>query len=199
MSLVFLKGFGVGGSLIVAIGAQNAFVLSQGIKKEYWIIIPLICAVCDALLIIAGVGGMGHIVADNPEFARYAAWGGAAFLFCYGFGSLRSAFKKSTLDESQRHMTTVGAAILTTLALTLLNPHVYIDTVLLIGSIGSQFLNEQKILFGAGAICASFIWFFSLSLGGSLLKPLFQKEISWRILDTLICATMWSIGTSLVL
>lgn len=199
MSLVFLKGFGVGAGLIIAIGAQNAFVLTQGIKKEYWIIIPLICAVCDALLITAGVAGMGRIVADNPELARYTAWGGAAFLFWYGLCALRSVFKKNSLDERRTGTATLGAAILTTLALTLLNPHVYIDTVLLIGSIGSQFINEQKIMFTAGAICASFTWFFCLSLGGTLLKPLFQKQRSWRILDSLVCVTMITIGFSLVL
>ena len=199
MLLVFLKGLGVGAGLIIAIGSQNAFVLTQGIKKEYWIIIPLICFICDAVLIILGVAGMGGLVSSNPGLIRYTAWGGAIFLFWYGFIALRSAFKRGSLDESRINVATLKATIITTLALTLLNPHVYLDTVVLIGSIGSQFLHEQKIFFASGAILASLIWFFLLSLGGSLLGPLFKKNISWKILDTLVCITMWSIGGSLIL
>ncbi len=199
MVLVFLKGFGVGAGLIIAIGAQNAFVLSQGIKREFWIIIPLICSVCDAILITAGVSGMGQLVSENPRFSQYAAWGGATFLFWYGAMALRSVFKSTVLDESQVATATFKTAILTTLALTLLNPHVYIDTVLLMGSIASQFMGDEKMLFAAGAILASFIWFFLLSFGGSLLKPLFQKPISWKLLDGFVCVTMWSIASSLIL
>lgn len=199
MTFIFLKGLGVGAGLIVAIGSQNAFVLSQGIKKEYWILIPLICSVCDAALICVGIAGMGSMVKMHPELLRYTAWGGALFLFWYGFLSLRSAFKRGRLDESRIKVATLGATVLTTLALTLLNPHVYLDTVLLIGTIGSQFVHEQKIVFGAGAITASFIWFFVLSLGGSLLAPLFKKPMSWKILDSLVCVTMWTIGSSLIL
>ena len=199
MSLVFLKGFGVGAGLIVAIGAQNAFVLTQGIKREFWIIIPFICAMCDAVLITAGVSGMGQLVSENPQFSQYAAWGGAAFLFWYGAMALRSVFKSTALEESSIAKVTFKTAILTTLALTLLNPHVYIDTVLLMGSIGSQFMGDEKVLFAAGAITASFVWFFLLSVGGSLLKPLFQKPISWKALDGFVCVTMWSIASSLIL
>ena len=125
--------------------------------------------------------------------------GGATFLFWYGAMALRSVFKSTVLDESQVATATFKTAILTTLALTLLNPHVYIDTVLLMGSIASQFMGDEKMLFAAGAILASFIWFFLLSFGGSLLKPLFQKPISWKILDGFVCVTMWSIASSLIL
>ncbi|SLM31942.1 putative amino acid transport protein (LysE family) [Desulfamplus magnetovallimortis] len=199
MILVFFKGFVVSAGLIIAIGAQNAFVLTQGIKRQHWLIIPLICAVCDALLISAGVAGMGTIVSDYPEFTRYVAWGGAAFLFWYGFKSLQSVFRPGTLEESNRETSTVGKAVATTLALTFLNPHVYIDTVLLIGTIGSQFPDGEKFLFAAGAMSASFVWFFMLSFGGRLLKPMFQKTVSWQILDSFVCATMIFVGVSLII
>ncbi len=176
---------------------QNAFVLSQGIKREYWILIPLICSVCDAALISVGIAGMGSMVKMHPELLRYAAWGGALFLFWYGFLSLRSAFKRGRLDESRIKVATLGATVLTTLALTLLNPHVYLDTVLLIGTIGSQFVHEQKIVLVQGPLPPRLYGFCSQP-GGSLLAPLFKKQISWKILDSLVCITMWSIGSSLI-
>ncbi|MBU0463663.1 MAG: LysE/ArgO family amino acid transporter [Proteobacteria bacterium] len=198
MLLTFLKGFGVGSGLIIAIGAQNTFVLSQGVRRNHYIIIPLICAVCDALLIILGVTGMRTLVASSKSLSLIAGIGGAGFLFIYGIGSFRSAIKGGSLSANQRTESSFKTAILTTLAVTLLNPHVYLDTVILLGSISSQFKQPGHIFFGAGAVMASFVWFFPLSLGGKILAPLFTKKSSWRVLDTLVGMTMWAIALSVV-
>lgn len=198
MLLTFLKGMGTGGGLIIAIGAQNAFVLSQGVRKNHYILIPLICAVCDAILVAVGVAGFGSFIASSKVLSQVAGIGGAVFLFCYGIRSFRSALKGERLESDQKGETSLKAAVLTTLAVTLLNPHVYIDTILLLGSIAGQFQAPGHLIFGAGAIAASFIWFFALSLGSSLLAPLFKKELSWRILDSLVGMIMWAVAISVL-
>lgn len=195
----FAQGFGIGGGLIVAIGAQNAFVLSQGVRRNYPITIALICALCDATLILLGVAGVGSIVANNPLLGQITVWGGAAFLVWYGALSLRSALRGGTLETDGGKASSLRAIITTTLALTLLNPHVYLDTLVLLGSISGQFEGMQRWIFGFGAVSASFLWFFSLSIGAGFLAPLFRKKIAWRILDGLVCIVMWSIAASLVL
>ena len=195
----FLQGFGAGGGLIVAIGAQNAFVLSQGVRGNHHLTIAIVCILCDALFITAGVAGIGGMVSTNPALAQWVSWGGAGFLFIYGCGSLRSAIKGGSLETSDRAALSFGAAILTTLAVTLLNPHFYLDTVILLGGISSRFHGENRLLFWAGAVSASTLWFICLSLGGQMLAPIFKKRISWRILDTLVWATMWLIAASLIM
>jgi L-lysine exporter family protein LysE/ArgO len=195
----FLQGFGAGGGLIVAIGAQNAFVLSQGVRGNHHVTIGLICILCDAIFITAGVAGVGGTVSANPALAQWVAWGGAGFLFVYGCGSLRSAVRGGSLETSDRTALSLGAAILTTLAVTLLNPHFYLDTVILLGGISSRFHGEHRLLFWAGAVSASTLWFICLSLGGQMLAPIFRKQLSWRILDTLVWATMWTIAASLLM
>ncbi len=198
MLMPFIQGFGIGGGLIIAIGAQNAFVLSQGVRRNYLLAIPLICSLCDMLLIAIGVAGVGTIVAQHPQITRIASWGGAAFLFWYGLRSLRSALRGEALEAGENTIRSLRSAILTTLAVTLLNPHVYLDTMILLGSISGQFEGNGRLLFGAGAMSASVVWFFSLSLGGRILTPLFQRPIAWQILDSLVCVTMWGIAASLV-
>lgn len=198
MLLTFLKGFGIGSSLIIAIGAQNAFVLSQGVKKNHYILIPLICAVCDALLIFLGVSGMGALLSSSRSLSLVAGFGGAGFLFIYGISSFKSVFKGENLACDQKPAATLKTAILTTLAVSLLNPHVYLDTVVLLGSVASRFEEPGNFVFGAGAILASFTWFFSLSLGGKLLSPLFARESSWKVLNTLVGITMWTIAASII-
>ncbi len=198
MLLTLIKGFGAGSGLIIAIGAQNAFVLSQGVRKNHYIVVPLICASCDAILIALGVTGVGSAIASSKILSQFAGVGGAVFLFFYGMGSFKSAIKGGSLSTDRKAQTSLKAVVLTTLAVTLLNPHVYIDTVILLGSISSQFENLGRIWFGAGAALASFVWFFSLSFGGGILAPVFKKEMSWRILDTLVGITMWVIAISVV-
>jgi L-lysine exporter family protein LysE/ArgO len=199
MIIIFLKGFAAGASLIIAIGAQNAFVLSQGIKKHHYIIIPFICTMCDGVLIFLGISGAGVLIASNHGLRLAAGAAGAVFLTGYGFMSFLSAFKGGTLNPArQTGGISFKAAVLTTLAVTLLNPHVYIDTVLLLGSIAGQFQSPGHYYFGAGAFCASFIWFFSLSIGGRFLAPFFARQISWRILNACIGTIMWAIAVSLI-
>jgi L-lysine exporter family protein LysE/ArgO len=194
----FLHGFGTGGGLIVAIGAQNAFVLSHAVRGNHHIVIALICIICDAIFITAGVAGVGSSVSANPELARWIAWGGAAFLLAYGCRSLGSAIRGGSLETSDKTVTSLWVAIASTLAVTLLNPHFYLDTVILLGGISSRFSEENRLLFWAGAMTASTIWFICLSLGGRILAPIFKKQLSWRILDSLVCLTMWTIAYSLL-
>ena len=182
----------------MAIGAQNAFVLSQGVRGNYHLIIMSICILCDAVFITAGVAGFGAAVTANPTLSQWVAWGGAGFLFFYGWGSLRSAIRGGTLGTNDRPVKSLKSVVIATFAVTLLNPHFYLDTVVLLGSVSSQFYGENRLLFWAGAVSASTIWFISLSLGGRILAPLFTKQLSWRILDSLVCATMWTIAVSLI-
>ncbi|WP_300667360.1 LysE/ArgO family amino acid transporter [Desulfoluna sp.] len=199
MLLPFFKGFGTSAGLIIAIGAQNAFVLSQGVRRNHHLVIPLICSFFDALLITVGILGVGTAMASHPALTRAAAWGGAAFLFWYGAGSFRSAYRGGNLETEEGGSTTLKKAVLTTLAVTLLNPHVYLDTLVFMGGISSQFPLDQRPWFGFGAVMASFVWFFVLSLGGNLLAPLFKKKAAWRILDSLVGLIMWSIALSLLI
>ena len=195
----FVHGFGTGGGLIVAIGAQNAFVLSQGVRGRHALVVALTCILCDAIFISVGVAGVGSAVSANPVLTRWVTWGGAGFLLWYGWGALRSAIRGGSLSTGDRTALSLKAAILTTLAVTLLNPHFYLDTVVLLGGLSSQFHGERRLFFWAGAVSASIVWFLSLSLGGRLLAPLFTRAISWRILDSLVCLTMWGIAVSLMI
>lgn len=194
-----IKGFTLGASLIIAIGSQNAFVLRQGLRKEYVFTICTICFLCDALLILLGVGGFGRLVASSSNLMLIARWGGAFFLFFYGTRSFRSAFKNEVLsvDETKDLASGLTWAIATTLALTLLNPHVYLDTIILLGSIAGQYPEKERLLFAIGAAIASMVWFYGLGFGARILTPLFQKQLSWKILDVLIGLITWSIAGSL--
>ncbi|MBI9110587.1 LysE/ArgO family amino acid transporter [Maridesulfovibrio ferrireducens] len=197
MILPYMQGFGTGAGLIVAIGAQNAFVLTQSIKKNHHLKVCLVCALCDAVLITLGVLGTGDIVASHPMLLKPAAWGGAAFLVWYGFGSFRSAIKGGKLESEEETVSGVRPIIMLTLAITLLNPHVYLDTVVMLGSISGQYSGEARYFFGFGAVTASFIWFYTLGFGGRALAPLFKKPVTWRILDSVVGVTMWAIAFSL--
>ncbi|WP_319779216.1 LysE/ArgO family amino acid transporter [Maridesulfovibrio sp.] len=193
----YLQGFGTGAGLIIAIGAQNAFVLTQSIRKNHHMTICLVCSICDALLISLGVLGMGELISSNPMLLKPAAWGGAAFLTWYGFGSFRSALAGGQLEAGQDATTGLKSIILLTLTITLLNPHVYLDTVVMLGSISGQYNGMERYLFGIGAISASFVWFYTLGFGGRALAPLFKKPVTWRVLDSAVCLTMWVIAYNL--
>ncbi|MBI9078869.1 MAG: amino acid transporter [Pseudodesulfovibrio sp.] len=194
----FIQGFGMGGGLIVAIGAQNAFVLTQGVRKNHHLAVAALCILCDGLLLALGVSGIGTLVASNPTLGTFATWGGAAFLSWYGFNSLRSAMKGGSLKAGEEAVTTLRHTLLLTLAVTLLNPHVYLDTIVLMGSVSGQFPTPERYSFGVGAFTASTVWFMVLSLGGQMLAPVFKKDITWRILDGLVCLTMWTMATALI-
>lgn len=193
-----LAGFTLSLSLILAIGAQNAFVLKQGLKKHHVLLVSSICAVSDALLILAGVAGFGAIVKQFPSIEVIASYGGAAFLFAYGTRSFISALKtEHGLDPEGDATLSAWQTALTCLAFTWLNPHVYLDTVVLIGSISTQY--DDRLMFGIGAVSASFVFFFSLGYGARLLTPIFHKPISWKILEAIIGVVMYSIAISLLL
>ena len=195
----FLSGFTLGLGLIVAIGAQNAFVLRQGLKREHVFWVCLVCALSDALLIAAGVAGFGFIVQQMPWLIEAMRYGGAAFLIAYGIRSVLAAFRSTaTLEAAASAAGSLRTAILTCLAFTWLNPHVYLDTVVLLGSISTQFGDDRPV-FAAGAMTASFAFFFSLGYGARLLRPLFASVIAWRILDGVTAMVMFAIAAKLLL
>ncbi len=197
--LALLSGFGLSLSLIVAIGAQNAFVLRQGLKREHVLTVVLVCTICDFGLIVLGVLGFGGLVARFPPLTSIAAWGGALFLIVYGIVALRNALQVSEgLKSEQSGSLSYRVALLTALALSLLNPHVYLDTVVLIGSLAAQYQNETRLLFGVGASFASLSWFFALGFGARFLAPIFSHPTSWRLLDSVIALIMWSLAFSLI-
>jgi len=194
----FLAGLSLGASLIIAIGSQNAFVLKQGLKKEHVFIICLLCAASDAILITAGVSGFSVILTRTPWVEPLARYGGAIFLTSYGARSFWTALKtNATLIPAEKGKSSLTVVITTCLAFTWLNPHVYLDTVVLLGAISAQFPG-QKIEFTSGAVLASFTFFFSLGYGARILTPIFKKPISWKILDFIIGIVMWSIAISLI-
>ncbi len=192
-----LAGFTLGFSLILAIGAQNAFVLRQGLARTHVLPVVLTCAVSDAVLILAGVSGMGALGQAWPWFAPAMRIGGAAFLIWYGARALRAAWCGGEAMEAGQGTGSLRAALLTCLALTWLNPHVYLDTVVLLGAVSAQY--EARTAFGAGAVTASFTFFFALGYGARALAPLFARPAAWRGLDALVGATMWAIAASLLL
>lgn len=191
-------GFTLGFSLILAIGSQNAFVLRQGLRRSHVLAVVLTCAVSDAVLIAAGVGGFGRLTELAPWFAPAMRYGGAAFLIVYGFLSFRSAWRGNDgLKTQGQEAGSLRTAIVTCLALTWLNPHVYLDTVVLLGSISAQYPG-QRLQFGAGAVCASFTFFFALGYGARALAPFFARPRSWQVLDGVVGLTMWAIAASLL-
>jgi L-lysine exporter family protein LysE/ArgO len=196
MTSAFLNGFVLGASLIIAIGAQNAFILKQGLLRQHVFILCLICALSDALLIAAGVGGLGTLISSNPALIKAITLFGALFLAAYAFMAFRRAFHASSMGVSGEG-SSLGKAVATVLALTFLNPHVYLDTVLLLGGLSSRYEGDARLAYGVGAMLASFVWFFSLGYGARLLLPLFQKPSAWRVLDILIGIVMSLIAISL--
>ncbi|MBR9868701.1 MAG: amino acid transporter [Oceanospirillales bacterium] len=198
ISASFLAGLATSAGLIMAIGAQNAFVLSQGVRREYHWAIAGVCSLLDAVLITAGIAGMGVLIGQSELTLKLISWAGGAFLLWYGANALRSALRSESMSLSTNNFSSLKSALLTTLALSLLNPHVYLDTVVLLGSIGGRYPDQERYWFGAGAALFSFVWFFSLSLGARWLAPLFRKPVSWRILDGLVCLMMWTLAVLLL-
>ena len=195
-----LTGFGTGFSLILAIGAQNAFVLRQGLRGEHVFWVALVCAVSDAILITAGVLGFGALVEVWPAFPVIMRYGGAAFLIAYGALRMRSAMRGGDALEIRGTAQPIWPAITTCLVLTWANPHVYLDTLALIGAISTNYpWGMEKTGFGIGATSASFVFFFGLAYGARLLAPIMQNARAWVVLDVCIALLMWSIAAGLVL
>lgn len=196
----YFTGMALGASLIIAIGAQNAFVLRQGLRREHVFPICLVCAVSDAVLIVFGVTGFHELSARLTWLEPILRYGGAAFLFWYGLKSLLSALRSSEtlLAEQERPVAPLGRTLLICLALTWLNPHVYLDTVVMLGMLSRGFPGLERY-FALGAMSASFIFFFSLGYGARLLRPIFANPKAWRIFEGCIAALMWFIAVKLLL
>ncbi|MBK6851693.1 MAG: amino acid transporter [Burkholderiales bacterium] len=196
---ITFQGLALGLGLIVAIGAQNAFVLRQGLRREHVGAVVLFCAVTDAALIAAGVLGMAQALGDSPNLARALALAGAVFLALYGWQALQRARRRQLLQASaDGDGLRQGAVLAQAAAFTLLNPHVYLDTVLLVGSIGAQQPPALRGWFIAGASSASFLWFGSLGYGARWLAPMFARPRAWQVLDGLISLTMFMLSALLV-
>ncbi|MDJ0626815.1 MAG: LysE/ArgO family amino acid transporter [Rhodobacter sp.] len=199
MTSALAAGFALGLSLILAIGAQNAFVLRQGLRGAHVFAVCLACALSDAILIAVGVAGFAVISDAVPGVVPVMRWGGAAFLIVYGALSFRAALgPAAALEPAEAGAGSLTKALATCLALTWLNPHVYLDTVVLLGSVSTQY-DGRQLAFGAGAVAASFTFFFSLGYGARLLRPLFAKPAAWRVLEVVVGLTMWAIAAKLIL
>lgn len=203
MLQTFFKGAMISASLIIAIGAQNAFVLKQGLLKQHVFWVAFICFICDAILISIGIFGLGEQIGHNTWLSTRLSLAGGLFLLIYGCQSFKKALTKNhqNLNITYHQTTSINLknTIFTTLAITLLNPHVYLDTVVLIGSLAAPLMLQEKIAFGCGAISISCIWFFTLAYGARWLTPIFTKPYAWRILECLIGMIMWWLATGLLL
>ena len=194
----YLNGILVAFGLIMAIGAQNAFVLAQSLRREHHLSVAALCVFCDALLVTLGVFGLATLLAQNPLLLGIARWGGAAFLLYYGALALRRALSPEGLDQQQNSAPrSRRAVLLSALAVTLFNPHVYLDTVLLIGSLGAQ--QPAPGAYALGAASASLLWFFTLALGAAWLAPWLARPATWRLLDALVAAMMFTVAGQLLL
>ncbi|MEJ2410387.1 MAG: LysE/ArgO family amino acid transporter [Novosphingobium sp.] len=194
----FATGFALSAALIIAIGAQNLFVLRQGLKREHVGAIVLFCGGTDALLIASGVSGVGAVLAAVPQLTRALALGGAAFLGWYGTEALRRAKTAESMTVATSGGMTLARAMAATAGFTFLNPHVYLDTVLLMGTAGAAQPPALRPFFVGGAACASFTWFVMLGYGARLLAPVFARPLAWRMLDVLVGLTMLVLSGSLI-
>lgn len=194
-----LTGFATGFSLILAIGAQNAFVLRQGLLGAHMGPLVLLCALSDALLIAAGVAGFGALAAALPWFPRAMALAGAAFLLVYGALRLRAAWRGDYALALSGRSAALGPTLAMGAAFTWLNPHVYLDTLGLVGAVSTQFQGAERLAFGTGAVSASFVFFAALGYGARLLAPVMQSPAAWRRLDLGIALVMWALAAMLLL
>ncbi|HSC83260.1 MAG TPA: LysE/ArgO family amino acid transporter [Pseudomonas sp.] len=194
----YLNGMLVAAGLIIAIGAQNVFVLAQSLRREHHLPVAALCVLCDAVLVCAGVFGLAALLTQSPLLLSIARWGGAAFLLWYGSLALRRALRPQALQQDRDSAPrSLRAVLLAALAVTLLNPHVYLDTVLLIGSLGAQ--QPVPGAYAMGAASASLIWFFSLALGAAWLAPWLARPATWRLLDLSVAAMMFAVAIQLLL
>lgn len=192
----YMNGLLVALGLIMAIGTQNAFVLAQSLRREHHLPVAALCVVCDALLVAAGVFGLAGVLAHNPNLLAVARWGGVVFLLWYASQALRRAFTAQSLGQGEgAGVRSRNAVLLSALAVTLLNPHVYLDTVLLIGSLGAQ--QTVPGAYVAGAASASLMWFFALALGAAWLAPWLARPATWRLLDLMVAVMMIAVAAQL--
>ena len=190
----------LGAGLILAIGAQNAFVLRQGLRREHVLLVVLTCLMGDIICISAGVAGVGGFIVSHPSFLAIATWGGALFLLYYGGLAVWRAIRARDrlLVETTGEKTPAMSVFLTALAFTFLNPHVYLDTVVLLGSLSTQY-GDERWWFSLGAMLESVVWFFALGFGAQLLTPIFRRASAWRIFDAIVAVLLWILAASLIL
>jgi len=194
--IALITGFFTGMSLIVAIGAQNAFVIKQGLLRSHVTLVVFVCSLSDALLIILGTGGLGTIIQSRPDLLDVIRWFGVSYLTWFGFKSVRSALRNETLTASNQSAESWKKVLLTVLAMTYLNPHVYLDTVIFVGSLANQF-ESQRWYFALGACIASGIWFSAIGYGARSASHLMSKPLFWRVLDSAIAAIMFTLAITL--
>lgn len=194
----FFTGFAMSAALIMAIGAQNLFVLRQGLKREHVGPIVLFCGCADALLIAAGVGGVGALLGAMPQLTLALTVGGAAFLTWYGVKAFQRMMAPEAMSVTAQGRITLGSALGATAAFTFLNPHVYLDTVLLMGAAGSAQQIELRPVFVAGAATASISWFAALGYGARILTPIFSRPVAWKVLDAIVGFVMLALAASLI-
>ena len=194
--IALITGFFTGMSLIVAIGAQNAFVIKQGLLRSHVTLVVFVCSLSDALLIILGTGGLGTIIQSRPDLLDVIRWFGVIYLTWFGFKSLRSALRNETLTASNQSAESWKKVLLTVLAMTYLNPHVYLDTEIFVGSLANQF-ESQRWYFALGACIASGIWFSAIGYGARSASHLMSKPLFWRVLDSAIAAIMLTLAITL--
>ncbi|EIK98079.1 lysine exporter protein LysE/YggA [Pseudomonas sp. M47T1] len=193
----YVNGLLVAAGLIMAIGTQNAFVLAQSLRREHHLPVALLCVLCDAALVTLGVFGLASVLAHSPLLLGVARWGGAVFLLWYGAKALRRACSRQSLNQGEGNgQRSRRAVLLSALAVTLLNPHVYLDTVLLIGSLGAQ--QSVPSAYVAGAASASLLWFFTLALGAAWLAPWLARPATWRLLDLMVAVMMFAVAAQLI-
>jgi L-lysine exporter family protein LysE/ArgO len=194
------QGFGLGLGLIVAIGAQNAFVLRQGLKRSHVALVVILCTLCDSALITLGAVGVGSVVASSPVLSKLAVYGGAAFLIVYGALTLKKAIRPGNLVVSREDGDPMGtrAVVTATLGFSILNPHAWLDTVVLLGGIAGQFELTQRIAFTGGAILASGVWFVMLGAGAAWLSPVLARPSVWRAIDLVIGLVLWTLAALLL-
>jgi L-lysine exporter family protein LysE/ArgO len=190
------SGFFTAISLIAAIGAQNAYVIRQSLTRKHVLLVVVICALADAVLIIAGIAGLGALITSAPMLMEFIRWFGVLYLAWFGIKSVRSAFKKQSLDAGSAQSASRKQVVLSILGFTFLNPHVYLDTVILLGSIANQFQSDRW-WFGIGAMMSSVVWFFSIGYGAKAAAKYMAKPIFWKILDLIIAAVMFGIAIML--
>jgi len=195
---VMAEGFILGASLIIAIGAQNAFILQQGLRKQHVLPLVAFCALADALLILLGVYGLGILINQSPLFVSIMLWAGVVFLTAYGLLAFKRALKGAeALKANASPSISLKRGLALVAGFTLLNPHVYLDTVVLLGTLSLKHPADLRLQFAGGAMLASFCWFFALGYGARLLAPVFATPKAWRILDALIGCTMWLLAAKL--
>jgi len=198
---IYLQGLGLGAGLIMGIGAQNAHVLRTAVRGRHVLPTVLTCIVVDVILIAAGTAGLGALIEASPLLTSVARYGGAAFLLWYGLRCWKSSLRggASLAADPAAQTQTLGAALATVLALSLLNPHVYLDTVVLLGSLSTRYPGDLRWAFAAGACVASVAWFCALGYGARLLQPVFRRSGAWRVLDAGVAIFMFCLATLLLL